>query len=88
MTDARLLELSKDFFSEELLEELGIKGLGIPDNTIQKHIKNHPNDITRAALAILREWRNSQENATIAYENICKALKHIEMPYLIKTTLR
>ena len=87
LTDARLLELSSQLDIDELLT-LGIKGLGISDRIIDRHIKNHPNDMSKAVYSTLKEWRRSQDNATVAYQNICKALRDVEMPYYVHAALQ
>ena len=87
LTDARLLELSKQLFKEDVMD-LGIKGLGIPELTIERHFQNNPNNIQQAVYVNLRQWRRSQKNATVALENICKALRDADMQYYIDEVLK
>ena len=52
-------------------------------NEIDRHITNE-RDISTAAYHVLSNWRKSQENNTVAYKNLCDALKMANMELKIQ----
>ena len=58
-------------------------GLKMPAYHLVTQIKNNPSDLQSAAYALLREWRNTQINSRIAFQNLCEALKESDMSYLL-----
>ena len=67
--------------SDSDLRDVGIRGLRIPYNTVEKHIKDNPNKITAAAYSLFNEWLFSQENAAEARINMNRALDATGKPF-------
>ena len=74
LTGEMMWKLSKQINSDGDLRTLAMEGLGLEDPTVNKNLQNK-RDINEAAYQVLREWRTSQENDRIAYQNLCEALK-------------
>ena len=81
LTDASLLELSKEINNLADLRAVAIKGLRIANNRVEAHANHFPNDINSAAIALLSEWRKSQTNSKTAYANLIKALDAAERQF-------
>ena len=79
-----LFDLSQSIVKKSHLRTLGIKGLHIANEKIEKQLRNNENDVTSAAYELLLEWRNALPNARIALKIICEALCRTEMKYLIE----
>ena len=80
LTDASLLELSKEINNLAELREVAIKGLGIKNNKVDRHVNRLPSDISSATFDLLREWRYTQQNSKEAYAKLIKALHIAERP--------
>ena len=78
----QMVKLSMSITSIAELETLAYYGLNIPVHQVAKHITNNTHDIQSATYALLREWRNSQINSRIAFQNLCQALQRSDMAYL------
>ena len=72
------MKLSNKITRQSELKKLGTEGLRVNVNKIDRHITNN-RDISSAAYDVLSDWRKSQENNTVAYKNICEALKMANM---------
>ena len=88
LTDASLLELSKEINNLADLRAVAIKGLRIANNRVEAHVNHFPNDINSAALALLSEWRKSQPNSKTAYANLIKALDVAERSFVIQAVAK
>ena len=73
--ERKLFQLSKQIVSISDLREVGITGLNMPSNSVERHIKNFPNRLTSAAYSLLREWCFQQPDLETARNNIIQALK-------------
>ena len=51
---------------------------------VQKHLQNHPTDISTAAHNILSEWRNTQSTDSAVFANLRVALKRVGMAAFIE----
>ena len=88
MTDARLFKLAQEIYSAEDLYYLAIIGLGIKDEAVAVHLKNHSEGFTMATYNVLKDWRKGQPNHQVAYVNMCDALRRVELTNFIETTLQ
>ena len=75
MFEKRLFKLSKQIVSISDLREVGIAGLNMPSNSVERHIKDSPNRLTSAAYSLLREWFVQQPDVETAQNNMEKALR-------------
>ena len=82
-----LWNLAKEITNSSQLRTLGLK-LKLGDSKIDTALTNHRYDINDAAYDVLRNWRDSQEDATEAYKEICKALKDAKQNLLISKVLQ
>ena len=88
LTSERLNKLSLTLTTQSEVRELGIEGLGLPSEHIDRHLTDHSNDIAVAAYYMIYYWCKSQENRTIAYQRMCKALKRVGMNFKINEALQ
>ena len=79
--DASLWEFSKHFVAESDLRDVALNGLQMSGNTVEKHIKDNPNEITAAAYSLFNEWLVRQENAAEASINMNRALDATGKPF-------
>ena len=79
--------LSKCVTKGDELKNLAVMGLELELHAVSRHLNNRRDDITMAALDVLLEWRNSQENSTMAYIQLCKALRRARLNYLVGRVL-
>ena len=83
-----LWRLAKEITNSSQLRTLGLK-LELDNSKIDTALFNHRNDtIEIAAYDVLRQWKYSQEDATVAYGKICKALRAAELNVLIPKVLQ
>ena len=54
---------------------MSVRGLGIPGDTVEKHIKRNPDDITSATYNVLKEWAQTQPDHEVASTKIDEALE-------------
>ena len=87
LTDSMLLSLSREFTNRSDLRTLAVK-LGQDKSKVDTSLTNHQNDINEAAYDLLKQWRDSKHDATVAYQEICKALKDAKQTFLISKVLR
>ena len=67
--------LSKKFTNERDLIALCVIGLGMKQDSVDRHIYNKQ-DICTAAHKTFNDWIKSQNNKREAYINMCKGLRH------------
>ena len=82
LTDVMLYHLSQRISSPGQLRTLATKGLGLKQHVLDKHLHNEK-DINEAALMVLKEWRLSYENSSVAYRKLCEVLRKVKMSSLI-----
>ena len=87
LTDSMLWSLAKEITNSSDIRTLGLK-LKVDNSQITTFLTNHPNDINGAAFDVLRQWRDNQDNATVAYGKICEALKDAKQIFLISKVLQ
>ena len=87
LTDTMLWSLAKEITNSTDVRTLGLK-LQLDSSQIATSLTNHPNNINDAAFDVLRKWRDSHEDATEAYKEICKALKDAKQNFLISKVLQ
>ena len=73
LTDKDVENLSPRLLQEPDIMRLG-KRLGLQSNTIKQCFAEHGEDYPGAAHDMLTQWRQTQEDDFIAYDNLCKAL--------------
>ena len=73
--DARLFKLSGRFTSKFDLCDVAVRGLGIPGDTVERHIKRNPDDITSAPYDVFRGWVQTQQDHEVASTKINQALE-------------
>ena len=83
LTDTRLVKLSNTIATESELRMLGTQGLNVGLHEIDKQITNNRN-ISSAAYHVLYNWRKTQEDNTVAYKNLCDALKSANLELKIQ----
>ena len=71
LTDTRISRLSRKLTTQSDVRKLGIEGLRLESEDVDRHISDHKNDIATAAYHIIYDWRKSKDNLTIAYGEIC-----------------
>ena len=86
-TDPMLLQLSECISEPEELRVLVILGLNIKEHILRRHLANNRHDITSAAFGLLKDWRRTQTNARVAYNNLREALLKANMSYYITLAL-
>ena len=65
------------------LRKLAIDGLEMKPYVLQKHISDSREKYTDAAYNLLEDWLKQQENRHVAHTRLCKALKAVNLHYLI-----
>ena len=65
------------------LRKLATDGWKINTQKVQRHLQNNQNDIGEAAHSLLTDWRDTQDNKEIAFNNICEALHRVKMPHFV-----
>ena len=87
---AMMLKLSKFYQSEEEVLTFALFGLKMDENVVGVHLKNKKDDFHSAVFQILKDWRKTQDDAKMAYQNLCKALrqKDVNTPAYIKQALQ
>ena len=83
-----LLKLSEKIIEEHDLQKVGVIGLGLEDSVVDRHLRNNRNDITMAVLGVVKTWRRTQPDSTVAYTKLCEALREVEMKFLIEEVLK
>ena len=86
LMDVMLYHLSRRICCPGQLRTLVTKGLGLKQHVLDKHLHNEK-DINEAALKVLKEWRLSYQNSTVAYKTLCEILREVKMSSLICDTL-
>ena len=76
-----MLELSRRITSATELEDLGIMGLGLPENVIKTAVYDKK-EIQSAAYDVLSTWLKQQNNRREAYTTLHAGLKRAEMNQL------
>ena len=76
--DGALLELSKHIVTTSDVRTVGIQGLGMQSNTVDKHISDAQDKATSAAYSMLQEWLAGQKDLEMAWINIKRALAKID----------
>ena len=79
-----MLRLSRRLTSNGDLRRFAIYGLEMEAHEVQKHLQNHPHDISTAAINLLSEWRNSQSTGAAAVANLRVALERVKMAAFIE----
>ena len=74
-SDAKLFELSQKFTDSHDLRDFALNGLKMNGDTVERHIKKSPNDITSAAYTLFREYVQKHKNKEIAITEIKLALE-------------
>ena len=64
------------------MRKLAMKGLHMKLHLMDRHISNHPNDISTAMYHTLNDWRKAQPDNRTAYINLHQALEHAGMRLL------
>ena len=82
LTDSMLLNLSKSL-RREYLHSLAALGLGIDADTLNVVLFENPNDVSLATYHVLKHWRNNQEDAFIAFNILCEALRKVKLSFYI-----
>ena len=82
-----LLSLAREFTNRSDLRTLAVK-LDQDKSKVDTSLTNHQNDINEAACDLLKQWRDSKYDATVAYKEICQALKDAKQTFLISKVLR
>ena len=90
LSTAMLLKLSKFYHSDEDIYSFRLLGLEMDENVVEGHLRNKRGDIHSAVFQILKDWRKTQEDARMAYQSLCKALRHKDFntPAYIKQVLQ
>ena len=90
LTTAMMLKLAKFYHSEEEVLTFALFGLEMKENVVEGHLKNKNSDFHAAVFQILKDWRKTQDDAKMAYQNLCKALRHgdVNTPAYIKQALQ
>ena len=85
-----ILKLAKRINEPIDLLSLGTLGLDMKEEVLTGHLKNKKDDIHMAAFGVLRTWRTSQPDRTVAYVKLCAALRHtdVDMESLVKEVLQ
>ena len=81
LTEDKVLALSKRFVSKLDLRDLAIAGLKMDSHVINRHINRSQGDTTAAAYSFIKEWKDSQPNARVAYTTINAALTSIDKSF-------
>ena len=87
LTDARLVLLSNEITSRSKLQTLATVSLNVDSSIVSTALRNNRDDITEAAHTVLTQWRDSQPNKSIAYKQICEALRRVKIKILITEML-
>ena len=88
LTDSMLWNLAQQFTNSCQLRTLGQKLQKLDNSKIDTSLTNYGHDINAAAYDVLRKWRVSQDNDTVAYKDICEALKEAELNFFISKVLQ
>ena len=75
LEDIHLVELSSLITSPIDLRTLGIKGLKLPESTIQSALTDNPGAIQAAAYSVLSTWRKRYKDPVAAFNNLVTALR-------------
>ena len=88
LNEEYLLDLSRLIATKSDQRTLGIKGLKLPESTIQSALTDNPGDIHGAAYSVLSEWWKRQEDPVAASNALVAALKRCRMkkPQLLAFT--
>ena len=70
LAESMLQKLPEKITEEGELRALGLIGLGMKAEQIDRHLKDNQRDIRSAVFKVLMEWRTSQSDLTIAYEKM------------------
>ena len=79
LEDVHLVKLSSLITSPIDLRTLGIKGLKLPERTIQSALTDNPGAIQAAAYIVLSTWRKKYEDPVAAFNNLVTALRKCRM---------
>ena len=88
VTPQRLYELSLRITKWTDLRILATNGLKVSEYKIDSICTDKRDSVNEAALEVLKTWLKKQKNRTEAYDNLCNALKKVEMDYYITDALQ
>ena len=74
-----LLNLSKSLIKSADLRNLALSGLKMEADEVEIALTNNPSDLNSAAYHVLKLWRNGYENAAVAYNILCQALRKVKL---------
>ena len=86
LTDDLVTDLCQRFVNASEVRYLAVSGLGMAAHLVDRLLESNP-DVTEAMRHILMEWKKSQQNAQIAYVNLCRGLKRANMDLLIANVM-
>ena len=67
-------KLSKNITSKGELRALGIRGLHMEAQQVERHLEDSKGDIVSAVFKVLMEWRTGQGDPASAYERLREGL--------------
>ena len=82
-----LLILAMKISKPSQILTLGRIGLKLSLSVVETSMHNNKNDVNMAMYDVLRQWRVSQPDAKVAYNNLCGALAVVNMDSLIHEVL-
>ena len=78
-----LLRLSQHINNEADLRKLATLGLEVDENIIDSCITKKRPDISAAAHDILKVWRRSYEDQSVAYTKLCQILYQVSLAHFV-----
>ena len=75
LTDEDVFSVSRRLYKKSDIYRLALQ-LGIDSSTIEAFFTNYGHDHCEVTHCVLSEWRKTQQDDLIAYENLCSALLH------------
>ena len=90
LTSAMVLKLAKRMNDPIDILTLGMNGLHMKEEDIERHLQEHKPNLIMAARGMLNTWKASQPDDRAAYERLCEALrdKDVNMNSLVKQVLQ
>ena len=70
-----ILNLSRKITEKAELRILGIRGLGMKTEQIERHLEDNKGDIASAVFKVLNEWQTTHHDPESAYETLRKCLR-------------
>ena len=85
-----VVKLAKRINDAMDLISLGTIGLDMKEEVLARHLHDKKDNINMAAYEVLKTWKASQPNRTVAFEKLCIALGHkdVDMESLIGEVLQ